>query len=110
MVGDNDQKVVGLNCKSILLLPVMYVQHQLSTTSFSRAYHVVADHPNGSYFRGDSEVSAGFTRREHFEWADVACVIKANEGVLHSSGKSFTYMVLTDPLVVYRRVVAFTKL
>jgi len=110
MVGDNDQNVIGLDCKSILWLPVMNVQHQLSTTSFSRAHHVVADHPNRSYFRGDSEVSRGFTRRKHFERADVACMIKANEGVLHSSSKSFSYMVLTDPLIVYRRVVAFTKL
>lgn len=71
---------------------------------------MMTDHPNGADFRGDSEVSRVFTRGEHFKWADVTCMIKANEGVLHSAGKSFTYMVLTDSLIVYRRVVAFTKL
>ncbi len=71
---------------------------------------MMADHPNGADFRGDSEVSRVFTRGEHFEWADVAGMIKANEGVLHTSGKRLTDVMLTDSLIVYRRVVAFAEL
>lgn len=69
---------------------------------------MMADHPNGTDFRRDSEVSRVFTRRKHFEWADVACMVKANKSVFHSSGKGFADVMLTDSLIVYRRVVAFT--
>ncbi|CAK2145498.1 hypothetical protein VCRA2123O444_50093 [Vibrio crassostreae] len=37
-------------------------------------------------------------------------MIKANEGVLHSSGEGLTDVMLTDSLIVYRRVVAFAEL
>lgn len=110
MVGNNDQNVTRLNRKSILLLPIMDVQHQLSATGFPCTHHMMTDHPNRTDLRRYSEVSRRFARGEHFKWADVACVIKANEGVLHPAGKCLTYMVLTDPLIVYCRVVAFTEL
>ena len=110
MVRDNDQNVIRLNGKSILLLPIVDVQHQLSTTGFPGAHHMMTDHPNGTDFWRDSEVAGRFARWKHFKWADVACMIKANEGVLHSAGKCLTYMVLTDPLIVHSRVVAFTEL
>lgn len=71
---------------------------------------MMTDHPNGTDFGRYSEVSRRFARGKHFKWADVACMIKANEGVLHSAGKCLTYMMLTDPLIVYSRVVAFTEL
>ena len=109
MVGDNDQNVIGLNGKSILLLPIMDVQHQLSTTGFPGAHHMMTDHPNGTDFGRYSEVSRRFARGKHFKWADVACMIKANEGVLHSAGKGFTDVMLTDPLVMHRRVMTLTE-
>lgn len=36
-------------------------------------------------------------------------MIKANEGVIHSSGKSFPYVMLTDPLIMYGRIMVFTE-
>lgn len=70
---------------------------------------MMADHPNGADFRGDSEVSRVFTRGEHFEWADAACMIKANEGVLHTAGECLTDVMLTDSLVMYRRIMTLTE-
>ncbi len=110
MIGNNDQNVIRLNGKSILLLPIMDVQHQLFATGFPCAHHMMTDHPNRTYLGRYSEVSRRFARGKHFKWADVACMIKANEGVLHPACKCLTYMVLTDPLIVYSRVVAFAEL
>mgnify|MGYP004044958825 FL=1 len=36
-------------------------------------------------------------------------MIEANESVLHSSRKRFAYVMFTDPLIVYGRVMTFTK-
>ncbi|CAK2641995.1 hypothetical protein VCRA2126O85_160024 [Vibrio crassostreae] len=70
---------------------------------------MVANHPNRADFRRDSEVAGRFSRGEHFKWTDVTCMIEAYEGVLHSSGKGFADVMLTDPLVVHRRIMTLAE-
>lgn len=70
---------------------------------------MMADRPYGTYLRRNSEMSRGITGRKHFEWTCMTRMIKANEGVIHSSGKSFPYVMLTDPLIMYGRIMVFTE-